>query len=425
MSFYTSLTGLNAAATELSVTSNNIANSGTASFKRSNAEFGDIFATSTLQRSASGVGSGTVLLGINQQFTQGNIEASANSLDLAITGDGFFPIKTSDGAELYTRNGGFMLNDNNLLVNSEGHALQVHPLDEVTNASNFNQATVGLEVKRNLPATATTAIDLDIKLPMTGPVIGVNGGTAINITDSTTYSETQTFSLYDDAGEPYTATVYYQKIADDTDDGAGNVQDLWLANVYIGDATTPDATTNLAFNSVTGALETTLAGGGIGIDQITLEPSVLDSRTSAISLSLNATSHGKEFQIVSQTQNGLPGGGLVNVDVGNDGLVTATYSNGQQIAAGRINLANFSSPEGLLQDGGTKYSVTAASGPVSYGEAGSAGFGTIRSGALERSNVDLTAELIDLISAQRNFQANAKAIETSSSLTQTIINIRG
>jgi flagellar hook-basal body protein len=260
---------------------------------------------------------------------------------------------------------------------------------------------------------------------MTGPVIGVNGGTAINITDSTTYSETQTFSLYDDAGEPYTATVYYQKIADDTDDGAGNVQDLWLANVYIGDATTPDATTNLAFNSVTGALETTLAGGGIGIDQITLEPSVPDSRSSPITLSLNATSHGKAFQIVSQTQNGLPSGGLVNVDVGNDGLVTATYSNGQQIAAGRINLANFSSPEGLRQDGGTKYSVTAASGTVSYGEAGSAGFGTIRSGALERSNVDLTAELIDLISAQRNFQANAKAIETSSSLTQTIINIRG
>ena len=416
MSFYTSLTGLNAAQTELSVTSNNIANSSTTSFKRSDAEFGDIFASSTLQRSASGVGSGTVLLGINQQFSQGNIESSSNALDLAVTGDGFFPIKTSDGSELFTRNGGFMLNDSNLLVNSEGHTLQVHPLDAATNASNFNQATIGLEVKRDLPATPTTTVGLDIKLPMAGTAIG--GGAAIDITDSTTYNETQTFSLYDDAGMPYTATVYYQKTADDTDDGLGNIQDLWTADIYIGDATAPAATTNIVFNSVSGALETPLA-------DLTLAPSVLDSRSNPITLSMSAASHGKGFQVVSQDQNGLAGGSLVNVDVGSDGLVTSTYSNGQQLAAGRINLANFSSPEGLRQDGGTKYSVTVSSGEVSYGEAGSAGFGTIRSGALERSNVDLTSELIDLISAQRNFQANAKAIETSSTLTSTIINMRG
>ena len=416
MSFYTSLTGLNAAQTELSVTSNNIANSSTTSFKRSDAEFGDIFASSTLQRSASGVGSGTVLLGINQQFSQGNIESSSNALDLAVTGDGFFPIKTSDGSELFTRNGGFMLNDSNLLVNSEGHTLQVHPLDAATNASNFNQATIGLEVKRDLPATPTTTVGLDIKLPMAGTAIG--GGAAIDITDSTTYNETQTFSLYDDAGEPYTATVYYQKTADDTDDGLGNIQDLWTADIYIGDATAPAATTNIVFNSVSGALETPLA-------DLTLAPSVLDSRSNPITLSMSAASHGKGFQVVSQDQNGLAGGSLVSVDVGSDGLVTSTYSNGQQLAAGRINLANFSSPEGLRQDGGTKYSVTVSSGEVSYGEAGSAGFGTIRSGALERSNVDLTAELSDLISAQRNFQANAKAIETSSTLTSTIINMRG
>ena len=421
MSFYTSLTGLNAAQTELSVTSNNIANSSTTSFKRSDAEFGDIFASSTLQRSASGVGSGTVLLGINQQFSQGNIESSSNALDLAVTGDGFFPIKTSDGSELFTRNGGFMLNDSNLLVNSEGHTLQVHPLDAATNESNFNQATIGLEVKRDVPAIPTTSVGLDIKLPMAGAAVGVGGGTAIDITDSATFSETQTFSLYDDAGEPYSATVYYQKIADDNADG----QDVWTANIYIDDATAPAVSTNIAFNSVTGALETTNVDGVVGINNLTLPASAADSRTSAVTVSLGAVSHGKGFQVVSQDQNGLAGGALVNVDVGSDGLVTSTYSNGQQLAAGRINLANFSSPEGLRQDGGTKYSVTASSGEVAYGEAGSAGFGTIRSGALERSNVDLTAELIDLISAQRNFQANAKAIETSSTLTSTIINMRG
>ena len=413
MSFYTSLTGLNAAATELSVTANNIANSGTTSFKRSNAEFGDIFALSNLQRSSSAGGGGTVLLGVNQQFTQGNIEASSNALDLAITGDGFFPIKTSDGTELYTRNGGFMLNDDNLLVTSEGHTLQVHPLDPVTNDSNFNQATVGLEVQRNLPATPTTTIDLDIKLPMDGDVIGLT--TAINPTDSTTYNAAQTISLYDDAGEPYTATVYYQKTADSNAAG----EDTWVAEVFIGDSATKAGSANITFNDSTGALEK----GPITPIAILASPAA--SRLSDIALNFTATSHGKGFQVTSQAQNGLAGGGLVNVDVGNDGLVTATYSNGQQLVAGRINLANFRSPEGLRQDGGTKYSTTATSGVVTFGEAGSAGFGTIRSGALERSNVDLTAELIDLISSQRNFQANAKAIETSSSLTQTIINMRG
>ena len=412
MSFYTSLTGLNAAATELSVTANNIANSGTTSFKRSDAEFGDIFALSNLQRSSSAGGGGTVLLGVNQQFTQGNIEASSNALDLAVTGDGFFPIKTIDGSELYTRNGGFMLNDSNFLVNGEGNLLQVHPLDPNTNKSNFNQATVGLEVQRNLPATPTTTIDLDIKLPMDG---SVTGPTAIDPTDSTTYNAAQTISLYDDAGEPYTATVYYQKTADSNAAG----EDVWSAEVFIGDPATTAGSANITFNDSTGALEK----GPITPIAILASPAA--SRLSDIALNFTATSHGKGFQVTSQAQNGLAGGGLVNVDVGNDGLVTATYSNGQQLVAGRINLANFRSPEGLRQDGGTKYSTTATSGVVTFGEAGSAGFGTIRSGALERSNVDLTAELIDLISSQRNFQANAKAIETSSSLTQTIINMRG
>lgn len=414
MSFYTSLTGLNAAATELSVTANNIANSGTTSFKRSDAQFGDIFALSNLQRASSAAGSGTVLLGVYQQFTQGNIEASSNALDLAITGDGFFPIKTSDGGEFYTRNGRFMLNESNLLVTSEGHTLQVHPLDPTTNKSQLNQATVDLEVQRELPATPTTAIDSDIKLPMDGAVIGA--GIAIDPADNSTYNEAQTISLYDDAGQAYSATVYYQKTADNT--ATTPPLDTWEVEVFIGDSTTRAGTTTINFNSTTGALEGTIA-------DLTIAASVPDSRANPITMSLTASSHSKAFQVVSQAQNGLAGGGLVSVDVGNDGLVTATYSNGQQLTAGRINLVNFRSPEGLRQDGETKYSSTATSGAANFGEAGAVGFGTIRSGALERSNVDLTAELIDLISSQRSFQANAKAIETSSSLTQTIINMRG
>ena len=139
----------------------------------------------------------------------------------------------------------------------------------------------------------------------------------------------------------------------------------------------------------------------------------------------NSTQFNSPFSVLSQSQNGAPEGDLVGVNIGDDGLVVASYSNGSQKSLGKIILANFATPKGLRQVGDTSYYATSVSGEATYGEPGSAGFGTIRAGARERSNVDLTAELVDLITAQRNFQANAKAIETSSSLTQTIIQIRG
>lgn len=414
MSFYTSLTGLKAASTELSVTSNNIANSGTTSFKRSSPQFGDIFSTSTLQRSSSGIGSGVALLSVSQQFTQGNIESSENALDLAITGDGFFPLKSPDGAELFTRNGAFKLDDQNFVVNNEGQALQVHPLDG-NGESNFDAFTIGLQVQQDVAAEPTTEISQNLRFPLDGDVVPG----PIDPSNTLTFSAAQTFSLFDDDGSSYTATVYYRKSGDDVDDGAGNIEDTFEAQMFVGEDLIPSDTINFNFNSATGALNTAPA------PTMTIPASVADSRTGDVTLSLTAVGHTKDFEVISQSANGRTPGGLVNIDIGNDGLVTATYSNGQQLRTGIINLASFSSSEGLRQDGATNYSTTLASGIAEYARPGSTGIGTIRSGALERSNVDITEELIDLISAQRNFQANAKAIETSSTLTSTIINMRG
>ena len=137
------------------------------------------------------------------------------------------------------------------------------------------------------------------------------------------------------------------------------------------------------------------------------------------------TQYSSPFSVNNQNQNGAPEGDLVDINVSNDGLVVASYSNGSQISLGKIALANFTTPEGLRQIGDSNYLATSGSGDALMAEAASAGYGGIRAGAKEGSNVDLTSELIALISAQRNFQANAKAIETNSSLTQTIINIRG
>ena len=187
MSFYTSLTGLNAAAAELAIASNNIANSSTTSFKRSDANFGDIFAMSASSNMATAMGGGVQLVGVDQQFSQGGLELTDNALDIAISGDGFFPIKTTDGTDLYTRNGSFMLNEDDLVVNSAGNILQVHPLN-AAGESDFNQNLQGLTLNRTVAAQATTAINLDIKLPETAGVIGADGDTAIDPTDPATYN---------------------------------------------------------------------------------------------------------------------------------------------------------------------------------------------------------------------------------------------
>ena len=536
MSFYTALTGLNAASTDLSVTSNNIANANTTSFKRSDANFGDIFASSALLNPSTVQGGGVALTSIQQEFTQGNLELSANALDIAITGDGFFPLASKDGSELYSRKGVFSLSETDQVINTEGHTLQVHPIG-TGGASNFNQAMIPLTVPRVLSATPTTAMTLDIQLPdktqvvggavfdiaaptsgitgslvvsdgvatggttvtvpsatygtlaeqvaaiqgMAGGLAGTNyadlpftvdlndsgtgiefnykqpgivpstlangvptlsqdGGTvtltstnptvgsdvAIDPSNNTTFNAFQVVSLYDDAGEPFTATVYYQKVGNDVANGV-TTEDKWKAAVYINgdlaeiDGDNEDGATNILafeFDSTSGDIT-----GLIG--NTTIAPSSLSGRSNPITLSLNALMHTKDFEIVTQDQNGLPQGDLVDINVGNDGLVVATYSNGEQNKAGRINLANFTSAQGLRQQGSTTYTTTGESGKLSFGEPGSNGYGVLTGGAKERSNVDLTEELVNLIAAQRNFQSNAKALETSSALTQTMLNIRG
>ena len=425
MSFYTSLTGLNAAAAELSVASNNIANSSTTSFKRSNVSFGDIFASSASSNTATAMGGGVALIGVNQEFSQGGLELSDNALDVAITGDGFFPLASGDGSELYTRNGGFMLNDNNQIVNSAGHTLQVHPLD-IDGVSNFNQAMVPLEVKRSVDALPTTTLDIDIKLPDGSAIIGVDGGTAINPDDATTYHQAQTISLFDDAGEPYTAVIYYQKIADNAVNGVDEI-DTWRAAIHVAGDADAASTFELNFDQngapYAGVIGINNADGSFAAQQIAASP--VDGRSQAITVNFAAATHTKAFEIVDQTQDGVPEGDLVNINVAENGSVVATYSNGTQQVSGRINLATFTSAQGLGQKGNTVYTATGESGTLAYGEPGSNGVGTLAGGAKERSNVDITEELVKLISAQRNFQSNAKAMETSGTLTQTLINMRG
>ena len=229
MSFYTSLTGLNAATTELSVTSNNIANSGTSGFKRSDADFGDIFATSPLQKASSVIGRGVSLKEVSQEFSQGNIEFSANSLDLAITGDGFFPLESPDGTKIYTRNGAFMLNEQNQMVNSAGQALQALPVDS-TNKADFGEPMSALAIPRATVSEflPTTEVELGLNLPSDAAPITET----FNPAKPETYNKTTSLTVYGTSGSSHLATIYYVKTAEATADVPFN---KWQTYVYIDD----------------------------------------------------------------------------------------------------------------------------------------------------------------------------------------------
>jgi flagellar hook protein FlgE len=797
MSFYTSLTGLNSATAQLGVTANNIANVGTTGFKRSRADFGDIFSTSPLQKSSSNIGQGVSLKQVSQEFSQGNVTTSGNSLDLAITGDGFFPLRSPDGLqEVYTRNGSFMLNDQNNVVNSTGQRLLAASVDSSGKADLERLAPLVIPSKTAGEARETTQIQLGLNLPAESNVIL----TDFDRNNPATYNKSTALTVYDSGGNGYLATVYYVKTQNAS---PGSPYSKWQTYFYVGDtqvkpslqqatdktgvelfvnkygeikpkndpSVTPPSGTVAMYtldqltdvrksspapavgsalgNSVYDALGTLFKAGtaptafeagqtltfklsvddspvtpiSYTLDSSDIDPAVLarhlqieinntmgqladtpdnpgtaeneykvnarygitvdfnpDSGrftfnsgttgdTSSIVLSTDAntgsdatigantlasnllgipvtngigalatpasadeanrgkpsypavltgqtitintagnvsvvegnndftvsidgingkvsidtgtysmdtlasklqaklntvtdpvtgrqvagvkvewdtktkqltfttgttgdgasiqvtgsqdwglantemrfgqttewiklaqytdnnalqyvrngkqtedisdlntktewwpvyldrgeltfdltgkpvspikamgfetafleggkgaltmaidftqsTQYSSSFAVLSQSQDGAPEGELMGLDIGPDGLVSATYSNGSQVSLGKIALANFSSPTGLRQIGDASYLASATSGKAKIGEGGSAGFGSIRAGATERANVDLTQELVDLITAQRNFQANAKAIETSSTMTQAIINIR-
>ena len=229
MSFYTSLTGLNAATAMLGVTSNNIANVGTTGFKRSRADFGDIFATSPLQKASSTVGQGVSLKQVSQEFSQGNISFSSNALDLAITGDGFFPMRSADGLqETYTRNGSFLLNEQYNVVNSAGQRLMAATVDSTGSANVNDRVVLTIPQKTSGEAKQTSAVSLGLNFPADAPVIKED----FNRTNPATYNKSTAFTVYDAGGNGYLATVYYVKTKNADQNSPTNT---WQTHVFVGE----------------------------------------------------------------------------------------------------------------------------------------------------------------------------------------------
>ncbi len=405
MPFAIALSGLNAASADLGVTANNVANVNTTGFKMSRAQFSEVFAVGTQSVSSSASGSGVRLSSIAQQFTQGNIDFTDNALDLAIGGEGFFVV-SDNGARSYTRAGAFGIDNQGNVVNSQGARLQAYPY-----AGNglFNTGTpqdLQLTIGAN-PPQATTRASFGINLPASAPV---PANPVFDPTDPSSFNHTTSVTVYDSLGAAHTATVYFIK------DAAPNT---WNTQIEI-DGSTVTGAAPVVFNPDGSLLSP--AGGLMPLGAFT--PS---TGADPITLSLDfasATQFGENFGVNSLSQDGFTTGRLTGVSVDSDGVVFARFTNGQSTSLGKLALANFVNPQGLQQLGDTTWGESFQSGDALLGEAGTASFGNIQSGALEASNVDLTAQLVQMITAQRNFQANAQMISTADTITQTVINIR-
>ena len=428
MSFQQGLSGLNASSKNLEVIGNNIANANTYGAKVSRAEFNDFYAAALTGTGASNIGIGTQLSTVAQQFTQGSITATDNPLDLAINGRGFFQVQDAAGVTSYSRNGQFKLDRQGYIVNNQGLMLKGYPADGT------GQVQPGLAIPLQMPTAgiaprATTSIELEANLDATKPVTVADTPPLVNFSDSDTYSGTTSLTVFDAKGQPIALTFYFQR-SEGFSETAGTTN-KW--NVYVtanghsitGTDDAPDPVTTLEFPSDGSVPTTPDAPFTVDVPESTNALGVTSLAIPGLKLDLTAlTQFGSPFSVTDISQDGFSAGALVAIGIESDGVVTARYSNGQSKPAGQVEIANFRNPQGLQAVGNNLWLRTYVSGDPVVGPPGGGNLGVLQSGSLEESNVDLTAELVNMITAQRVYQANAQSIKTQDQVLQTLVNLR-
>jgi flagellar hook protein FlgE len=412
MSFQQGLSGLNGAAKNLDVIGNNVANANTTGFKLGAAIFGDVFAASLGGGGGQQVGIGTQITSVNQQFTQGNISLSNNPLDIAINGQGFFRM-SDEGAITYTRNGGFSVDREGYIVSSSGKNLTGF---EARNGAIVPGVLVNLQLSSSdLLPKATTAASIGANLASTDPILDP---AAFSPLLPATYNFSTASTCYDSLGQAHTVTFYFNKASVDT---AANTA-AWHANVYIDG--------NDANGSGAGFGPSVLDFDGQGtLTGATNLTKTVNLTNGAAPLSIvmdfaDLTQFGSGFGVNSLSQDGYASGRLSGYNIGSDGIILGRYTNGQSQMLGQVGLSNFVNPQGLSPLGDSMWAESATSGIPLTGSPGSASLGQIQSGAKEDSNVDLTAELVNMITAQRVYQANAQSIKAQDAVLQTLVNLK-
>jgi flagellar hook protein FlgE len=426
MGYEQGLSGLAASSNDLDVIGNNIANANTVGFKESTAQFQDVYANTLASSVNTQIGLGTSLASVQQDFSQGTITTTGQALDVAINGSGFFQM-SNNGSVTYSRNGVFKLDPNGDIVNGQGLQLMGYAASS-TGVIN-TAATVPLTVPTaNLAPLSSSSItaQLNLNAQSTAPT-----STTFSESDPNSYNYSTSIQTYDSLGGTEQVNMYF--VQSGTDATTGDAQ--WTVYAGTPGTLTPTTTTD----PVTGVTTTTpvTSVGTLEFDQggklvspasgqlsLTVNPADGAAQNQAVSINFNGTTQfGSANGVNNLVQDGFPSGQLTNFSIASDGTVTGNYSNGQTQSLGQIVLANFNNPNGLQDLGGDEYAQTSESGVPQVSTPGSTNHGTLTGGAVESSNVDLTNQLVDLITAQRNYQANAQTIKTQQTVDQTLLNL--
>ena len=420
MGFQQGLSGLNISSKSLEVIGNNVANANTYGFKSARAEFADMYAASLGGAGNNGIGIGARIANVAQQFTQGNVSTTANNLDLAINGDGFFQVQRWDevagsgalapaGEVLYTRNGQFKVDSSGYITNNQDRkvlGVGNQPIQLNLNGGSA-EPTQMITAQVNLNASEET-------------------DAAFSTTANDWYSFTTTQTLYDVSGEPIPLQYYFRKSGTDS----------WEVFAYVGDTALPaegQPAVSIEFDPATSLpLSMTDADGNAVADFRNVPfPTIPGGTSSATQSELtfnidfsDLTQFAGKSNVNALMQDGFPKGEFSSFNVDATGAILVRYTNGQTVTEGQLVLARFANAQGLQPMGGNEWAVTAASGTAQIDAPGSGRFGFIQGGALEESNVDLTGELVNMIVAQRSYQANAQTIKTEDQVLQTLVNLR-
>ncbi len=448
MSFNIGLSGIKAASSDLNITGNNIANASTVGFKQSRAEFQDLYAASVLGTGKNAQGSGVLLGNVGQLFNQGTIDSTQNALDMGINGNGFF-VTSNNGAIQYTRAGYFGTDKEGFIVDNNGYKLQGY----TTNAQGLLQPGVRsdlrIETASQAPKSTTQiAQQFNLNSTSTPPTL-----TPFDPSDPKTYNSSTSLNIYDSQGNSHVMSQYFVK-------APAPATNQWSMQVLIDGRSPVDPTStqpqsfDMTFDA-SGKLSTmTSSSPGVSVDPKTniitfatssdgksgagWVPAVSDGGNppkyswngalgSASGFTFDprgSTQFSTSFAVNSVKQDGYTTGQLSGLEIDDTGQIFARYTNGQSKVQGQVILANFANVQGLTPMGKTSWTESAESGQPVVGTPRAGTLGALQSGALEASNVDISTELVDMIVAQRNYQANAKTIETENAITQTIINLR-
>jgi flagellar hook protein FlgE len=432
--FLTALSGLSAAKTAIAITSNNISNTETPGFKSSFARYGDIFSGASkaggfkMETGSSSVGSGVNVQKIDQKFLQGNIGKTGNELDLAINGQGFFQVKDTDGTVLFTRVGALSVSREGDVLTATGQKLMAFKADANGKITSFVEE---LKFSRDsaLPSQ-TKSVSISANLDAAAevpPQIILHDNDTFDKNNPDTYNFATSVTLYDSLGIPHLASVYFTKDKVDPSvwhqrmllgDDIVQAEDPLNAGQYL-DYASFKFDTNGRLTDIDGNINNQVI---YKIDSAQLDTGAGD--IDPLTFNFNSvTAYGNPFNINEVNQDGFSTGSMAGIEISESGLIGIRFNNGESRTLGQLALANFNNPNGLKQLGDGLFMETSASGSPITGVAANGDFGSIKSGGLEGSNVELAEELVALITAQRSYQANAQVISTWDELLREAIQL--